>query len=207
MSITLALFFLVLTGVGAVSSFGVYPFVPKGQEAKRISVPQIGVHPRLFFSDADRDEIFNRTLNDPVSKSAYESLLPFIRKSILNSTSTFGPVYESLKRGEIHPGFNLTLPIVTTRSFVGFDSKYSRRGIGAFWNMTGEDRSIYSVMASYSFVLWLQQNDSLALYSHARAIATAAKYHRAIYPQILKDAKLSATPKYYDNEVRFELFR
>ena len=176
-------------------------FVPKGS-MRNLTKAAIGTHPRLLFTEADRSELVARVTNDSFAKLAYNSVFDAMSKSLLNPSTPMGLVYASLSQGIFANQTNFTRALsgVSATYFDGFDNAYSRIGIGGFFNFTGGGRSLYSALATYSYALWLRQNDSVALRNCARAVATASRQHHLIYPGLLSSASLS-TPKYYDVEL------
>jgi hypothetical protein len=122
----------------------------------------------------------------------------------LTPTTRLGSVYASLSKGDFADPANFTesLSKVNGLNFAWYDGGYAKSGIGGFFNMTGDDRSIYSALAGYSYHLWLNQTDQSSLRSAATALATAARQHHLLYPLILANSSKSV-PGYYDVELSF----
>ena len=171
------------------------------------SIPKapIGTHPRLLFTDADRPELMAKVANDSFTKLAFTAVSNSITGSLLRPGHLLNSVYGQLSKGQFADTNNFTRSLSTVGdwSFGWYDWGYAKTGVGGYFNLTGNDRSIYSALAGYSYMIYLRQTVNVTeAQLAARATATAARQHHSLYPSFLATAG-KATPKYFDVELAF----
>jgi autotransporter-associated beta strand protein len=153
------------------------------------AVPPPYVHPRIFFSEADRSSLRSAT-NDPLNPAvtnAIALLRSAVSKSIDNPSSPVGIAYQRLKTG---------------------DATWDIRGIvsaqnGPYETLIGNEKcGLYGPLASACYLAWLDQDNPAfqqRLKDLATAVATAARQHTTWYvSDRMEKANTTTNPNAYD---------
>ena len=98
----------VTTGTAAVW-VNVWPKVP-GPDANIVppvprqlsQQPPPFVHPRYFFSDADRQEMADRALNDPIASKGIAGITQAVKKTLGNPSVPLGRAYQKMLAGDLN---------------------------------------------------------------------------------------------------------
>ncbi len=150
------------------------------------ATPPPYVHPRIFFTDADRPTLLARATNDAigiegVSQAAY-GLSAVVSNTIDNAASPVGQAYARLAVGDTS---------VDTSTLVQQQS-----AAGSF--LSGDAASgLYGPLASACYLAWLGPTNNVRLQQLATAVATAAACHQSWYVNLPSSSKGELAPDVY----------
>ncbi len=149
------------------------------------ATPPPYVHPRIFFTDADRPAMQVRATNDTiVQEGIYQAtygLFAVVSNTIDNAASTVGQTFARLAAGDT---------TVDTMALV------QQQSTGEFLN--GDVGSgLYGPMASACYLAWLWPTNTARLQQLATAVATAATCHQSWYVNLPDSSKGELSPDVY----------
>jgi hypothetical protein len=96
------------------------------------------VHPRIFFTEADRTEMASNAKNEPMVSTAVKQLRDEIAASIDNPSTLMGQIYDRMKRGDETLDFWSVYPSGKANS-----------------SLAGDPKDFYSILAAKCYLAWL----------------------------------------------------
>lgn len=150
------------------------------------ATPPPYVHPRIFFTDADRPAMQARATNDAIvsegmSQPTY-GLFAVVSNTIDNAASTVGQIYSRLAAGDTS---------VETQSLI-------QQGTASADFLNGDANSgLYGPLEAACYLAWLWPTNAVRLQQLATAVATAATCHQSWWVNLPSGSKGELSPDVY----------